>query len=179
MSTDLTQSTPSAKRVLPERFMLVEIDAVFDGTVESPPEERDVLDLARYSLGKLFRLGWRIHFWSSESRTHYDRLVQRLADKELLLFADPLSDDQILLRYHPPEEIPINTKLTLMENQFGKILDEVSPHKLVMIESSEEVATYLQLYVKKRAAVHLAPIVWFEVAAMSQDQLTQYLTRTY
>lgn len=158
------------------KYLIVAVDALFGPLTnkQSLPPITDFLTLTIPALEKAYRGGWTIFFWTWRGKQHYTALVKLLQDLCLWDFCDPASDEALLIRRPKPQETPSVTKLTLLENRFGEVLDSYSSD-VVIIEVDPDIANSVRSYVGDRATVHMSPSVWLNMVAVSPERLDKYL----
>jgi hypothetical protein len=159
------------------KILLVDVDALYGQAVisnEELPPVRELLILSIPALEKAYSRGWSILFWSHRSRSQQKRLIDTLQQAKLWDLTDPQVDDPLLLRFTPSDEEPGITKLTLLENYCGRILDECSA-MISIIEADTTIAQRIQVYGGKRVRLHTAPQVWMNMVAIDPNLLDEYL----
>lgn len=147
--------------------LIVEFDSLFD-------QNGEPLLMAVPALEKVYRAGWSVSYWTTVSRNQYVQLTEKLQQTPFWNYVDPENEDFLLIRCVPNGESPDKTKLSLLEQNFGKILDE-GKGKIVFIEKDEKLAYKLKSYASHRISVHLAPRVWLNLIAIGSEMLDAYL----
>lgn len=140
-------------------------------------KDREPVPAAIAALEKIYRDGWCILYWSARPRKQYTALLEILQASQYWEMADPTVPEPILMRYHPEDEEPETTKLTLLETNLGEKIDQGT--KVAVIESEKRTIQVLSQYLRGRAWIHSAPKVWLNILAVDPMSLSQYMAQGY
>lgn len=171
-----------------EKRLLVDIDALAyktpptccdDGgwclylTGDWKPKENqktELTEIPQESLEKLFIQKWRITLWTVKPKQHYTEILSKIQDSWNFWY---LIDPKLTLLIRTPNkgEDQVKTKLSLLEENFGKHLDK--NELIVTVESSDSWSKLLEEYTSNRVVSHTANTFWFDLKSI--DKLDSYL----
>jgi hypothetical protein len=158
----------------PRKILLVDVDSLFDLPVGFG--SGDVYTFAVAALRKAYKLGWGVRFWATYPKSHYTRVMRVLQGCSIWDFADPQVEQPLLLR-DSVGEFSLTTKLALLEQHFGEILDGDTKSQLVVVERDLTTAQALRNHTRGRIHIHLSPTAWPNLLAVGNGRFDGFLSR--
>lgn len=174
-SHELDNSPEILEFLGPRKILLVDVDSLFD--LPMGLGSGDVYTFAIAALRKAYKLGWGVRFWAVYPKSHYSRIMRVLQRCLIWDFVDPHIEQPLLLRDVSSVESPLITKLSLLEQHFGEILDGETISQLVVVERDLSTAQALRQHTRGRIRIHLSPTAWPNLLAVGNGRFDGFLSR--